>query len=116
LEGYRERSSGSVSVLGHDPGNPTREMRERVGIVLQSSAFYPRVTVAEAVGHWALLSPKPRDPDEVIGLVGLSGKEDARAGELSGGQHRRLDLALALVGDPEVVFLPAPTTGSHPPA
>jgi ABC-2 type transport system ATP-binding protein len=116
LEGYRERSGGSASVLGHDPGNPTRALRQRVGIVLQSSGFYPRVTVKEAVEHWALLYPKPRDPDEVISLVGLDGKEDARAGQLSGGQHRRLDLALALVGDPEVVFLDEPTTGFDPAA
>jgi ABC-2 type transport system ATP-binding protein len=116
LEGYRERSAGTVSVLGHDPGHPTRAMRQRVGIVLQSSAFYPRVTVKEAVEHWALLYPKPRDPSEVIALVGLDGKEDARAGELSGGQHRRLDLALALVGDPEVIFLDEPTTGFDPAA
>jgi ABC-2 type transport system ATP-binding protein len=116
LEGYRERSEGDVSVLGQDPGNPTRGLRERVGIVLQSSGFYPRVTVREAVQHWALLYPKPRDPDEVIALVGLDGKENARAGELSGGQHRRLDLALALIGDPEVVFLDEPTTGFDPAA
>jgi ABC-2 type transport system ATP-binding protein len=116
LEGYRERSSGAVSVLGYDPGKPTLEMRQRVGIVLQQSSFYPRVTVKEAVEHWALLYPKPRDPGEVIALVGLDGKEDARAGELSGGQHRRLDLALALVGDPEVIFLDEPTTGFDPAA
>jgi ABC-2 type transport system ATP-binding protein len=116
LEGYRERDAGVASVLGQDPGRPTRELRERVGIVLQSSGFYPRVTVREAVQHWALLYPRPRDPEEVIGLVGLDGKEDARAGELSGGQHRRLDLALALVGDPEVVFLDEPTTGFDPAA
>jgi ABC-2 type transport system ATP-binding protein len=116
LEGYRERTSGDASVLGYDPGRPTREMRQRVGIVLQQSSFYPRVTVKEAVEHWALLYPKPRDPGEVISLVGLDGKEDARAGELSGGQHRRLDLALALVGDPEVVFLDEPTTGFDPAA
>jgi ABC-2 type transport system ATP-binding protein len=116
LEGYRERSGGIVSVLGHDPGKPTRQMRERVGIVLQSSGFYPRVTVREAVDHWALLYPKPRDPEEVIALVGLTGKEDARSGELSGGQRRRLDLALALVGDPDVVFLDEPTTGFDPAA
>jgi ABC-2 type transport system ATP-binding protein len=116
LEGYRDRSGGSASVLGHDPGKPTRELRQRVGIVLQSGGFYPRVTVREAVQHWAILYPKPRDPDEVISLVGLDGKEDARAGELSGGQHRRLDLALALVGDPEVVFLDEPTTGFDPAA
>jgi ABC-2 type transport system ATP-binding protein len=116
LEGYRERSAGRVAVLGHDPGRPTRAMRERVGIVLQSSGFYPRVTVKEAVEHWALLYPRPRDPDDVIALVGLDGKEEARAGELSGGQRRRLDLALALVGDPEVVFLDEPTTGFDPAA
>jgi ABC-2 type transport system ATP-binding protein len=116
LEGYRERSAGDASVLGFDPGEPTREMRERVGIVLQSSGFYPRVTVKEAVQHWALLYPKPRDPEEVISLVGLDGKHDARASELSGGQRRRLDLALALVGDPEVVFLDEPTTGFDPAA
>ena len=116
LEGYRKRSAGDASVLGYDPGHPTREMRQRVGIVLQQSSFYPRVTVKEAVEHWALLYPKPRDPDEVIRLVGLDGKEDARAGELSGGQHRRLDLALALIGDPEVIFLDEPTTGFDPAA
>jgi ABC-2 type transport system ATP-binding protein len=116
LEGYRERSAGNASVLGFDPGEPTREMRERVGIVLQSSGFYPRVTVKEAVQHWALLYPRPRDPEEVISLVGLDGKQDARASELSGGQRRRLDLALALVGDPEVVFLDEPTTGFDPAA
>jgi ABC-2 type transport system ATP-binding protein len=116
LEGYRERTAGTVAVLGHDPGKPTRQMRERVGIVLQSSGFYPRLTVKEAVEHWALLYPRPRDPGEVIALVGLDGKEDARAGQLSGGQRRRLDLALALVGDPEVVFLDEPTTGFDPAA
>jgi ABC-2 type transport system ATP-binding protein len=116
LEGYRDRSGGDVSVLGYDPGHPTRAMRERVGIVLQQSSFYPRVTVKEAVEHWALLYPKPRDPAEVIDLVGLDGKEDARTAQLSGGQRRRLDLALALVGDPEVVFLDEPTTGFDPAA
>ena len=116
LEGYRERSSGSVSVLGEDPDNASRKLRERTGIVLQSSGFYPRVTVREAVEHWALLYPHPRDPSEVIALVGLDGKEDARSAELSGGQRRRLDLALALVGDPELVFLDEPTTGFDPAA
>jgi ABC-2 type transport system ATP-binding protein len=116
LEGYRERSAGAVSVLGEDPGHPSRAFRERVGIVLQSSGFFPRVTVREAVEHWASLYPRPRNPSEVIGLVGLDGKEDARAGELSGGQRRRLDLALALVGDPELVFLDEPTTGFDPAA
>jgi ABC-2 type transport system ATP-binding protein len=116
LEGYRERSGGSVSVLGEDPGKPTRELRERTGIVLQSSGFYPRLTVREAVEHWSILYPHPRDPDEVIAMVGLDGKENARSAELSGGQRRRLDLALALVGDPELVFLDEPTTGFDPAA
>jgi ABC-2 type transport system ATP-binding protein len=116
LEGYRERSAGEAVVLGEDPGRRSRALRERVGIVLQSSGFYPRVTVREAVEHWACLYPHPRDPAEVIALVGLDGKQDARSAELSGGQRRRLDLALALVGDPEVVFLDEPTTGFDPAA
>jgi ABC-2 type transport system ATP-binding protein len=116
LEGYRERSAGTAAVLGQEPWQASLALRQRVGIVLQSGGFYPRVTVKEAVEHWALLYPRPRDPAEVIGLVGLDGKEDARAGELSGGQRRRLDLALALVGDPEVVFLDEPTTGFDPAA
>jgi ABC-2 type transport system ATP-binding protein len=116
LEGYRERSAGAALVLGEDPGRRSRALRERVGIVLQSSGFYPRVTVKEAVEHWACLYPHPRDPAEVIALVGLDGKQDARSAELSGGQRRRLDLALALVGDPELVFLDEPTTGFDPAA
>ena len=116
LEGYRRRSAGEVSVLGEDPDEPTRAWRERVGIVLQSSGFWPRVTVSEAVHHWALLYPRPRDADEVIDLVGLGEKRDARTASLSGGQKRRLDLALALVGDPELVFLDEPTTGFDPAA
>src|SRR3954451_23954353 len=116
LEGYRRRDSGDVSVLGEDPSDASRKWREQVGIVLQSSGFYPRLSVREAVQHWSLLYPKPRDPDEVVALVGLSEKADARAGELSGGQQRRLDLALALVGNPEVVFLDEPTTGFDPAA
>ncbi|MFL5896206.1 MAG: ABC transporter ATP-binding protein [Thermoleophilaceae bacterium] len=116
LEGYRERSAGTVSVLGEDPARADRRLRERVGIVLQSSGFYPRVTVGEAVRHWASLYPAPRDPGEVVELVGLTPQADARAGELSGGQRRRLDLALALVGDPELIFLDEPTTGFDPAA
>jgi len=116
LEGYRERSSGEVSVLGHDPQSRARDLRERVGIVLQSSSFYPRATVREAVEHFAAAYAHPRDPAETIVLAGLAGKEDARGGELSGGQRRRLDLALALVGDPELVFLDEPTTGFDPAA
>jgi ABC-2 type transport system ATP-binding protein len=116
LEGYRERSAGDVTVLGHDPATREREFRARIGIVLQSAGFYPRATVREAVEHFGAAYPRPRDPAETIALVGLSGKEDARAGSLSGGQQRRLDLALALVGDPDLIFLDEPTTGFDPAA
>ena len=116
LEGYRERSAGEVRVLGRDPEERTRELQERIGIVLQSCGFYPRVTVREAVEHFGKAYAKPRDPRETIALVGLDEKADARTKELSGGQRRRLDLALALVGDPELVFLDEPTTGFDPAA
>jgi ABC-2 type transport system ATP-binding protein len=116
LEGYRRRSAGQVWVLGRDPAVRDRELQERVGIVLQSSGFYPRVTVREAVEHFAKAYPSPRDPRETIVLAGLEDKADARANELSGGQRRRLDLALALVGDPELIFLDEPTTGFDPAA
>jgi ABC-2 type transport system ATP-binding protein len=116
LEGYRARSAGEVRVLGHDPEVRDRHLQERVGIVLQSSGFYPRVTVREAVTHFAKVYPSPRDPEETIALVGLVEKADARTKELSGGQRRRLDLALALVGDPDMVFLDEPTTGFDPAA
>ena len=116
LEGYRERSSGSVSVLGYDPQARPRELRRRVGIVLQSSGIYSQVRVGEVVGHFAGFYPHPRDVDEVIALVGLSDKRDERARKLSGGQRRRLDLALALIGDPELIFLDEPTTGFDPAA
>jgi ABC-2 type transport system ATP-binding protein len=116
LEGYRTRSSGSVSVLGHDPQSRPRELRRRVGIVLQSSGIYSQVRVAEVVAHFAGFYPRPRDVDEVIDLVGLSEKRDERARRLSGGQRRRLDLALALIGDPELIFLDEPTTGFDPAA
>lgn len=116
LEGYRQRSAGEVRVLGHDPEQLSTELRERMGIVLQSSAIYPRATVRESVEHFAGLYRAPRDAGETIALVGLDSKRDARAAELSGGQRRRLDLALALVGDPELVFLDEPTTGFDPAA
>jgi ABC-2 type transport system ATP-binding protein len=116
LEGYRARSAGEVRVLGHDPEVRDRHLQQRVGIVLQSSGFYPRVTVREAVTHFAKVYPSPRDPEETIALVGLVEKADARTKELSGGQRRRLDLALALVGDPDLVFLDEPTTGFDPAA
>jgi ABC-2 type transport system ATP-binding protein len=116
LEGYRKRSAGQVWVLGHDPEVRDRRLQERVGIVLQSSGLYPRVKVREAVEHFAKAYPAPRDPAETIALVGLESKADARANQLSGGQRRRLDLALALIGDPELVFLDEPTTGFDPAA
>jgi ABC-2 type transport system ATP-binding protein len=116
LEGYRKRSGGEVSVLGLDPERGERSLKQRVGIVLQSVGFYPRATVRESVEHMAGFYPRPRDVLETIALVGLDGKEDQRANRLSGGQKRRLDLALALVGDPELIFLDEPTTGFDPAA
>jgi ABC-2 type transport system ATP-binding protein len=114
LEGYRARDSGSVSVLGHDPGRRSADLRSRVGIVLQSCGTYPHLTVAETVEHWASLYPAPRQVDEVLALAGLEDCAGRRARTLSGGQARRLDFALALVGDPELIFLDEPTTGFDP--
>ncbi|MFL5819195.1 MAG: ABC transporter ATP-binding protein [Solirubrobacteraceae bacterium] len=116
LEGYRDRTDGDVSVLGHNPGLRERALRERVGIVLQSSGIYRHLTVREALSHWAGLYPAPRDVDEVLGLAGLADKAQERTRRLSGGQLRRLDFALALVGDPELIFLDEPTTGFDPAA
>jgi ABC-2 type transport system ATP-binding protein len=116
LEGYRERSAGEVSVLGHDPSVRSRELRSRIGIVLQSGGIYSHITPREALAHWASFYPAPRDVEEVLGLVGLEEKADERSRKLSGGQLRRLDFALALVGDPELIFLDEPTTGFDPEA
>jgi ABC-2 type transport system ATP-binding protein len=116
LEGYRTRSSGIVSVLGHDPQQRARELRARVGIVLQSTGMYRHIGVREAIAHWARFYPHPRDVDEVVALAGLTEKARTRTRELSGGQLRRLDFALALVGDPELIFLDEPTTGFDPAA
>jgi ABC-2 type transport system ATP-binding protein len=116
LEGYRERGAGEVSVLGFDPGRRPRALRERLGIVLQQTGIYNHIKVREALAHFAGMYPHPRDPDEVLALIGLVGKEDAKARELSGGQLRRLDFGLALVGDPELIFLDEPTTGFDPAA
>jgi ABC-2 type transport system ATP-binding protein len=116
LEGYRKRDDGDVRVLDVDPGRAGSAFRARIGIVLQSSAVYPLLSVHEIVSLFAGYYPAPRRPDEVIELVGLDGQRDARVRTLSGGQLRRLDLALALVGDPELVFLDEPTTGFDPAA
>jgi ABC-2 type transport system ATP-binding protein len=116
LEGYRERSAGEVLVLGMDPEARPRALRERVGIVLQSSGIYRFITVREALEHWAAMYPAPRDVGEVIALAGLTEQQDSYARVLSGGQLRRLDFALALVGDPELIFLDEPTTGFDPQA
>ncbi len=116
LEGYRKRSKGEVSVLGHDPELREIELRKRVGIVLQSSGIYSHVTPREALGHWASFYPHPREVGEVLSLMGLQEKADVRTRKLSGGQLRRLDFALALVGDPELIFLDEPTTGFDPQA
>jgi ABC-2 type transport system ATP-binding protein len=116
LEGYRPRDGGEVRVLGEDPGLAGAAFRARIGIVLQSSAVYPLLTVRETLELFAGYYPRPRRPPEVIALVGLAEKTDARVRTLSGGQLRRLDLALALVGDPELIFLDEPTTGFDPAA
>jgi ABC-2 type transport system ATP-binding protein len=116
LEGYRARSGGEVSVLGHDPARRSLELRRRIGIVLQSGGIYSHITPRESLRHWAGLYPHPREVEEVLGLVGLREKADARCRTLSGGQLRRLDFALALIGDPELIFLDEPTTGFDPEA
>jgi ABC-2 type transport system ATP-binding protein len=116
LEGYRRRDSGEVHVLGEDPQRAGSAFRARIGIVLQSSAVYHLLTVREILALFAGYYPNPRKPDEVIELVGLTGSRAARVRTLSGGQLRRLDLALALIGDPELIFLDEPTTGFDPAA
>ena len=116
LEGYRERDEGSVQVLGTDPAKAGSEFRERIGIVLQSSAVYPLLSVREILELFAGYYERARDVGEVIELVGLGERRETRVRTLSGGQLRRLDLALALVGDPELIFLDEPTTGFDPAA
>jgi ABC-2 type transport system ATP-binding protein len=116
LEGYRKRDGGEVDVLGFDPGRAETAFRERIGIVLQSAESWPNLTVREMHRVFAGYYARPRDIDEVIELVGLHEKRDARVKTLSGGQKRRLDLGIALVGDPELVFLDEPTTGFDPAA
>ena len=116
LEGYRKRSGGEVTVLGEDPQRAGRRWRERIGIVLQSGRLDPYLTVRESLGLYAGYFRAPRPIDEVIALVGLEDKADVRTRKLSGGQQRRLDVGMALVGDPELLFLDEPTTGFDPSA
>ncbi len=114
LEGYRSRDGGEVSVLGYDPGDAPKGLRERIGVVLQHADQSPGLTVREIHRQFAGYYGHPLDVDEVIDLVGLGEKRDARVKTLSGGQKRRLDLGIALVGDPDLVFLDEPTTGFDP--
>jgi len=116
LEGYRRRTGGEVTVLGEDPERAGREWRERIGIVLQSGRLDPYLTVRESLDLYAGYFRAPRPTEDVIALVGLEGKADERASRLSGGQQRRLDVGMALVGDPELLFLDEPTTGFDPSA
>jgi len=116
LEGYRERDGGRVDVLGFDPARAEPAYRERIGVVLQQSQLWANLTVAETHRMFAGYYERPRDVDDVIDLVGLGSKRDERVKTLSGGQKRRLDLGVALVGDPDLVFLDEPTTGFDPAA
>jgi ABC-2 type transport system ATP-binding protein len=114
LEGYRQPDSGTVEELGVDPLKSGPAWRERIGVMLQSSSLYPALTVRESLRVFAGYYSRPRDPEEVIRIIGLAEKADARVRSLSGGQQRRLDLGLALIGDPELIFLDEPTTGFDP--
>jgi ABC-2 type transport system ATP-binding protein len=116
LEGYRKRSGGEVTVLGEDPAAAGGEWRDRIGIVLQQSRMHPELTVRETLELFGGYYRRARDVDETIELTGLGEKAGARVGRLSGGQQRRLDLAIALIGDPELLFLDEPTTGFDPSA
>ena len=116
LEGYRRRDSGEVRVLGEDPARATPDWRARVGIVLQSVSDLSELTVRETVRHFAGYYPRPRDPEEVIATVGLADSANQRSRNLSGGQRRRLDVALGILGRPELLFLDEPTTGFDPAA
>jgi ABC-2 type transport system ATP-binding protein len=116
LEGYRKRDGGDVNVLGFDPADASTQFRERIGVVLQQSQLFSNLTVKETHALFAGYYQHPRDVDDVIELVGLVDKRDARVKTLSGGQKRRLDLGVALVGDPDLVFLDEPTTGFDPAA
>src|SRR5690349_7124159 len=114
LEGYRARDGGSVSVLGVDPGHPTRAWRQRIGIVLQESELDPLYTVRETVTQFSRYFAAPASVDDTIDRVGLTAKRDERIGSLSGGQKRAVDVALGLIGAPDLLFLDEPTTGLDP--
>ncbi|MFC8144093.1 ABC transporter ATP-binding protein [Streptomyces paradoxus] len=116
LQGNRDRDAGEVSVLGADPATGTRAWRSRVGIVWQDESAPAELTVRETVRHFARYYPRPRDPEEVIGLTGLEAKADSRIKALSGGQRRRLDVALGVIGGPDLLLLDEPTTGFDPAA
>jgi ABC-2 type transport system ATP-binding protein len=116
LEGYRRRDQGQVDVLGEDPAHAGARWRSRIGIVLQTATDVAELTVHEVVHHFATYYPRPRDPDRVIEAVGLTEKAASRTRALSGGQRRRLDVALGILGDPELLFLDEPTTGFDPEA
>jgi ABC-2 type transport system ATP-binding protein len=116
LEGYRRRDGGEVSVLGTDPDQGGREWRTRIGIVLQNNADADELSVREVISHFASYYPRPADPDQIIEAVGLTEKAGARLRQLSGGQRRRVDVALGIVGNPELLFLDEPTTGFDPEA
>ncbi|MBA3489744.1 MAG: ABC transporter ATP-binding protein [Longispora sp.] len=116
LEGFRKRDSGDVTVLGVDPGKASPDWRARIGVVLQSTGEFEELTVEEIVHHFASYYPNPDNPDRLIDLVGLTHKRRARSRTLSGGQRRRLDVALGVVGRPELLFLDEPTTGFDPEA
>jgi len=116
LEGHRIKTAGTVSVLGFDPGDSPREFREAIGIVLQETAIEPQLTVKEAIDIYGSVYPERRNTTELIEIVGLDEKTDARIKTLSGGQRRRLELALGIVGDPDLIFLDEPTTGFDPSA
>jgi ABC-2 type transport system ATP-binding protein len=116
LEGYRQRDGGEAEVLGVDPGKPTGAWRAKLGIVLQNASDMADLTVQETVTQFARYYPNPADPELVIAAVGLSEKSRSRNGKLSGGQRRRLDVALGIIGNPDVLFLDEPTTGFDPEA
>jgi ABC-2 type transport system ATP-binding protein len=116
LEGLRDRDGGEVSVLGTDPATAGTRWRSRVGVVLQEAKDFPRLRVREAVDQFAAYYPRPRDAAEVIAAVGLEGQARTFTGQLSGGQRRRLDVALGIIGSPELLFLDEPTTGFDPAA